>query len=58
MQGEVCMEALILSCSTGGGHNAAGEAVAQAFERRGHHVQIMDPYQLASEGLASNIGNA
>ena len=52
------MEALILSCSTGGGHNAAGEAVAQAFERRGHHVQIMDPYQLASEGLASNIGNA
>lgn len=51
------MEALILSCSTGGGHNAAGKAVAQALESRGHHVTIMDPYQLASDGLALTIGN-
>ena len=51
------MEALILSCSTGGGHNAAGKAVAEAFEARGHHVTLMDPYQLASDGLAATIGN-
>ncbi len=51
------MEALILSCSTGGGHNAAGKAVAQALESRGHHVTIMDPYQLASDGLALTVGN-
>lgn len=51
------MEALILSCSTGGGHNAAGKAVAQALESRGHHVTILDPYQLASDGLALTIGN-
>lgn len=43
--------------STGGGHNAAGKAVAQALESRGHHVTIMDPYQLASDGLALTIGN-
>lgn len=51
------MEALILSCGTGGGHDAAGRAVAEALERRGHRVTFMDPYQLAGEGAAERVGN-
>ena len=38
------MEALILSCGTGGGHNAAGYAVKEELERRGHNVKMLDPY--------------
>lgn len=52
------MEALILSCSTGGGHNSAGKAVAEELERRGHSVTFMDLYELAGEKTAEIIGNA
>ena len=38
------MEALILSCSTGGGHNTAAQAVFEALTERGHHAVRMDPY--------------
>lgn len=51
------MDALILSCSTGGGHNAAGIAVKQELEVRGHHVVMMDPYELVSHGLAVKVAN-
>lgn len=51
------METLILSCGTGGGHNAAGRAVAEELKRRGHHVNMMDPYELSSRKLADMIGN-
>lgn len=51
------MEALILSCSTGGGHNAAGNAVKEELLRRGHKVKTLDPYELASKGLAKCIGS-
>ncbi len=40
------MEALILSCSTGGGHNSAAAAIKEAFESRGHSVTLLDPYSL------------
>lgn len=50
------MDALILSCGTGGGHNAAGKAVKEELEKRGHHVTMMDPYTLISNGLADGIG--
>lgn len=50
------MDALILSCSTGGGHNAAGTAVKQELEKRGHHVVMMDPYELVSHKLAIGVG--
>ena len=36
------MEALILSCSTGGGHNTAAQAVFEALTERGHHAVRMD----------------
>ena len=50
------MEALILSCSTGGGHNTAAQAVFEALTERGHHAVRMDPYTLGSEALATKVG--
>lgn len=52
------MDALILSCSTGGGHNAAGTAIKQELEARGHYVVMMDPYELVSHKLATEVGRA
>ena len=52
------MDALILSCSTGGGHNAAGTAIKEELEVRGHHVTMMDPYELVSHKLAEEVGNS
>lgn len=49
------MEALILSCGTGGGHNAAGRAVCEEMNRRGHHAWMLNPYTLKSERLAQSI---
>ena len=49
------MEVLILSCGTGGGHNAAGDAVAEELRRRGHRTTILNPYTLYSEDLAERI---
>ena len=40
------MEALILSCGTGGGHNSAGRAVKEELEARGHHAVMIDPYAM------------
>lgn len=51
------MDALILSCSTGGGHNAAGYAVKEELERRGHKVIMLDPYALARKRLDKLVGN-
>lgn len=51
------MDALILSCSTGGGHNAAGLAIKEELLVRGHRVEMMDPYALISRKLAYEIGN-
>ena len=49
------MDALILSCGTGGGHNAAGYAVREELERRGHNVTMFNPYTLRSDRLAAGI---
>lgn len=51
------MEALILSCSTGGGHNAAGRAVKEVLDARGHSATMMDPYILAGGNLDRMVGN-
>lgn len=52
------MEALILSCGTGGGHNAAGYAVKEELERRGHNVKMLDPYTLKRNHIDRLIDNA
>lgn len=49
------MEALILSCGTGGGHNSAGKAVMEELNRRGHHAVMLNPYTLRSSRLAGRI---
>lgn len=51
------MKILILSCSTGGGHNAAGKAVKEQLEYKGHEAVMLDPYTLVSDKLASRVGN-
>lgn len=50
------MDALIMSCSTGGGHNAAAFAVKEELARRGHQVKLLDPYSLKSKRLARIVG--
>lgn len=51
------MDALIMSCGTGGGHNAAGSAVADELSRRGHNVTVLNPYTLAGGRLPAVIDN-
>lgn len=49
------MDALILSCGTGGGHNSAARAIAEELESRGHRAVMLNPYTLKSDRLADNI---
>lgn len=49
------MEALILSCGTGGGHDSAGKAMMEELARRGHHAVMLNPYTLQSGRLAGKI---
>lgn len=52
------MDALILSCGTGGGHNAAAQAMQEALELRGHRAMLMNPYALQSKELSNLIDGA
>ena len=52
------MDALILSCGTGGGHNSAGRAIAEELRRRGDRAVMLNPYTLHSPRLAETIDNA
>lgn len=38
------MKVLVLSCATGGGHNAAGRGICDALEQRGHTVDFRGDY--------------
>ena len=49
------MKALILSCGTGGGHNAAGRAIKEELERHGDSVLMLNPYDLAGKHTAKRI---
>ncbi len=51
------MDALILSCGTGGGHNSAGRAIAEELRRRGCNAVMLNPYTLHSTRLANAIDN-
>ena len=51
------MDALILSCGTGGGHNSAGFAVEEELKRRGHNVTTLNPFTLADGGISAVIDN-
>lgn len=52
------MEVLLLSCGTGGGHNAAAEAVREEFQRRGCGVTMLNPLSLCGEKLAQRVDHA
>lgn len=51
------MNVLILSCGTGGGHNAAGRAIEKELIKRGHTVSFMNPYDLKSNKISGFIDN-
>lgn len=54
-KGEIAMDALIMSCGTGGGHDAAAKALEEELLRRGHAVCRINPYTLKSEKFAHKI---
>ncbi|MCI9067646.1 MAG: glycosyl transferase [Lachnospiraceae bacterium] len=52
------MKALILSCNTGQGHNAAGKALKEEFLRRGAECKMLDALRFArpkTSGRASGV---
>lgn len=49
------MDALILSCGTGGGHNAACHAIEKELKSRGHAVETLNPYLLKSARAARAV---
>ncbi len=51
------MDALILSCGTGGGHNAAGKAVLDELIKRGHNAVMINPYSLCKHKVENKINN-
>ena len=52
------MKILILSCDTGEGHNAAGKAVKEAAELRGHNVDMIDMFLLSGKKASHAVGGA
>lgn len=49
------MNILILSCNTGGGHNAAAYALREAMHRAGHRAEVFDHLSLAHGGLVKMV---
>ena len=49
------MRVLILSCNTGGGHNACGEAIRQVFEAAGDTCVSADALQFTSNKLSKFV---
>ena len=43
------MKVLILSCNTGGGHNAAGSAVKERLLAEGHEAEVFDYLTLSGK---------
>ena len=52
------MDALIMSCGTGGGHNTAARAIKEEMEKRGFRTVMLNPYTLRSDKLADRIDNS
>ena len=52
------MNILVLSCGTGGGHNAAAHAVETEARMRGHNVTMMNPIDLCGEKTSQLVDNA
>lgn len=55
--GNDSMKVLILSCGTGGGHNAAGRAIEEEFLRRNIDCTMKDFHELTSRNTAKKVKN-
>lgn len=51
------MKVLILSCKTGGGHDAAGLAVKEELEAEGHEAVLFDYLILAGQKVSQTVGD-
>lgn len=51
------MRVLILSCNTGGGHNACGKALLEMFQEKGVVCQIQDAFSFISPNVSHFISN-
>ncbi|MCM1259416.1 MAG: glycosyltransferase [Staphylococcus sp.] len=51
------MNILLLSCKTGGGHDACANALKEQFEQMGHTAFVFDYLQLAGEKVAKRVAN-
>ena len=49
------MKVLILSCKTGGGHDAAGMALKEELESRGHQGIMLDYLVLAGQKVSNAV---
>ena len=56
--GEIGMRILILSCSTGEGHNAAGKAVMDCLIENGHEAVMIDMMSMAGPKISRLVGAA
>lgn len=52
------MKILILSCATGGGHNAAGYAIAEKIQQQGDEAYVFDYLSMAGEKVSQRVGGA
>ncbi len=52
------MKAIVLTTSTGGGHNAAARAVAEALERKGVEAQVRDCVAVVGKGFSRGVSSA
>lgn len=52
------MKVLILSCSTGEGHNSAAHAVLNALEKQGAECELSDPVAFQSERAKKMVASA
>lgn len=52
------MKALILSCNTGGGHNAAGHALQEAFVDAGHRCDVVDTIAITNQKMSNFVSDA
>ncbi len=55
---KIKMNILLLSCKTGGGHDAAANALKEQFELMGHTAIVFDYLTLAGEKVAKRVANA
>lgn len=51
------MKVLVVSVSTGGGHNAAGRAVFEELGARGVEAEFLDLFSLVGERLSQRVGD-